>query len=301
MDWLKYNSVDNSWFDGRDNNRFSIYEVFKARYTSGLAIDSKNWTNFHYFSNDWNQQNGAIVFFRKHFGYDSCLKYFGNLKITNELLISTNQSFNMFKDKKVLVIAGGPSSLELDYDNLDEYDYKFTCNHFFRNSVLSNILFDIILLCQEVNLKDEDLIKYINKFNPLVGFEHSDARRTSKDVVDFAKSNNAKAFLYLTRYFSKLGFGPRLVILAVLFGCKEVHFAGIDGWKNPSRHDHAFENNKPPPPFNNLKAFQYQMVIFWQYIFTLCGDTQAVLNLTESSDFNAYEGIRDRVYMELNK
>ena len=301
MDWLTYNKKTNSWHDSRDDITFSIMTKWRTPFVEKGHVKSKDWKNFHYLSPEEWAKHGAIRWFRQHFGYNQCLRYFEKLNINGELLLSTNQDLSQFKDKKVLVVSGGPSSSEINPSEMTGYDYKFTCNHFFKNEQLLNTAFDLILLGQEVNLKDKTLVDYVKKHNPFVGFEQSDARRPPEHVVNFALDNNARAFLYLTRYFSKLGFGPRLVVLAVLLGCKEVHFAGIDGWKDPNRHDHAFENNKPPPVFNHLLSFQRQMAIFWQYVFTLCGDTQTVLNLTESSDFNAYEGIRGKVYEELNK
>lgn len=301
MEWLKYNKKDNSWLDLRDGVVFSINTKWRTPFVEKGHVKSKDWKNFHYLDSKVWKEHGALKWFRHHFGYDPCLKYFEKLHITEEMMLSQNQDFSIFKDKSVVVISGGPSSNEVSVDEMMKYDFRFTCNHFFMNPKYLDVPFDLILLGQEVDLKNKTLVDYIKRHNPLVGFEQSDGRRTSQDVVNFAVNNNARAFLYLTRYFSKLGFGPRQVALSTLLGCKNIVFAGIDGWKDPNRHDHAFEASKPPPVFNHLRSFQRQMVIFWQYIYGICNDTQIVKNLTESSNFNAYEGIMDAVLRELNK
>ena len=44
--------------------------------------------------------------------------------------------FDKFKDSKILIVGAGPSTNEVKWHNL-EYDYIFSCNHFFLNERLT--------------------------------------------------------------------------------------------------------------------------------------------------------------------
>ena len=54
---------------------------------------------------------------------------------TSEIIYRDNPQLKKFKNKKILVLGAGPTTNWYDW-NPDEYDYIFSCNHFFLNEIL---------------------------------------------------------------------------------------------------------------------------------------------------------------------
>ena len=151
----------------------------------------------------------------------------------------------MFFDKRILIIGGGPSTLSFDFSLVQQYDHVWSMNHFFRNPELKNIKLSLIALSPENNLSDQGLNSYIQKFNPLVGFEPR-ARWRIPIEISTAKqfSKDKKCFSFMTYYGGKNGVGSRLINLASEFGAKEVSFIGLDGIPKIFDKVHAFEKGK---------------------------------------------------------
>jgi hypothetical protein len=161
----------------------------------------------------------------------------------------------------------------------------FSCNHFYKNDFLFNNRIDVVLLGDEVDLQDTRLNQYIEEHSPIIGFEHS-SKRDTYELLHF-KQNYPKVFVYLTRYFSRLGYVPRAMVLAKLFGANSINFIGLDGFNS---HTHYFENNKSAPSFNNIEKFQEQMRIFCKYMFEDLG-CKNINNLGEYYQDSIYSGI----------
>ena len=106
----------------------------------------------------------------------------------------------------------------------------------------------MVLLGDEVNLKDPEFVNYVNKYNPVFGFEHS-VKRNTYDLIEFKQNSSANIFIFLTRYFSRLGYLPRAMILAKLFGANKIDYIGFDGFANNENNKHSFEGLKNPPSF----------------------------------------------------
>ena len=59
-----------------------------------------------------------------------------------------------FKDKTILVLGAGNSTLDVKWENLD-YDYLWTCNQFFLLDRIDNVKVDLVTLGYNVGrLKD---------------------------------------------------------------------------------------------------------------------------------------------------
>jgi len=217
------------------------------------------WFSFHSDKNNWPDISEKLrkAFFNS-FMFD---EIFGPSETTDELFIKTDLKFDFVKDKSVLVIGGGPSSKNLNSEILDSYDLIFSCNHFFKNPLLQKHKVHIALVGDEVDLNDPDFLNYVNEYNPILGFDHS-ARRPIVNVLNF-KESYPLCFIWLTRYFSRLGYTPRACVLAKLFGASKIDFIGLDGFKN---NIHSFEGKKDPPSFNDDKQFKDQMQIFCEYM-----------------------------------
>jgi len=256
-------------------------------------LNMGGWFSFNSTKEDWKgfyAKRMAEHFFNLNRIEDT----FDKVAITEETLITKNLNFSGIKDKRVLVIGAGPSSSELNEEILSSYDYIFSCNHFYRNNFLKNQKIDLILVGDEINLNDTEFINYLKRFKPVVGFEHS-SRRASSDIIRFKKIN-PKAFVYLTRYFSRLGYVARACVLARCMGAAHIDFIGMDGFRN---NVHYFEKLKNPPPFNDNEKFREQMKIFCQYMIK---DLKVVNfnNLSENSKHSIYGNILSEVKNEKN-
>ena len=69
---------------------------------------------------------------------------------------SSTQMKEMYKGKKIMVVAGGPSTNDVAWENLD-YDYLWTCNYFYQNEKLKDRKVDLAILGNTVNFSNNDL------------------------------------------------------------------------------------------------------------------------------------------------
>ena len=223
-------------------------------------INYGGWFSFNSTRKGWNPEYAERML--NHYFSTPLLRHtFGDYAITDEMLITNNINYSSISGKSVLVIGGGPSSKLLTEEKFNSYDYVFSCNHFYKNDFLFERKLNLVLVGDEVDLEDRRFTKYIQKFKPIVGFEHS--TRSTYSILEF-KKKHSNVFVYLTRYFSRLGYVSRAMVLAKLFGAKKIDFIGMDGFNN---NTHYFEDDKSPPPFNDTVKFQEQMRVFCKYMF----------------------------------
>lgn len=252
------------------------------------SIFQGGWFSFNSTRSDWPKVSEQM--YRFFFGSVLFDDVFGESKTTDDLFLKSDFGFEFIKDKSVLVIGGGPSSSNLTDEIVDSYDLVFSCNHFFKNEFLKNIKIDLALIGDEINFNDEDFLNYVNTYNPVLGFEHS-SKRSSVDLISL-KENYSNCFIYLTRYFSRLGYAPRACILARLFGANKVDFIGVDGFKNRD-NSHFFEKSKNPPPFDDAEKFKDNMRVFCEYMLKdLKLEPENFNNLSRSG---IYDGILENV------
>ena len=174
---------------------------------------------------------------------------------------------------------------------------SFSCNHFFKNSIVKKHKVHLALIGDEVDLRDPEFIEYVNRHNPIIGFEHS-GRRDILETLSFRESYELN-FLYLTRYFSRLGYAIRACVLARLMGAKTVDFIGVDGFKSKTKI-HAFEEDKKAPVFDDKDKFKSQMEIFYKYMLEdLKIEKENFNNLSDNHKDSIYGGILDKVKNEL--
>lgn len=208
------------------------------------------------------------------------------LHLNNNLICSKKDTnfLTVFKNLDLLIIGGGGSTNKfLDINNIGKWDSVWSLNHFYKNDKLKNNKSSIhlISLGPEINLQDKDLLKYIDNYWPIVGFElHQKWSREQvdsplvKEVNDFY--NNNLKFCFQTKYFSILGSGARLVILACELGVKSISFVGFDGPQAIWNADHSFEKGKNFMTYRCqgyskeqvIKMFQDEYNWFWNYIKT---------------------------------
>jgi hypothetical protein len=192
-------------------------------------------------------------------------EFYKEVFCNNEIIFSNFKHIvKKYRNKKIMIIGGGPSTRDLlsqDYqDVFDNYDYVWSCNSFFLNTILKNIKIDLAMMMLEPDLDSKEFLEYSKKFNPTIGLELHDKWRQDKLQYE-------NLFMMQTRFYGITGVCQRMIILACFVGCKEVGFVGLDGLKSIKKGDHSFEKNKNTlPSITNEEVFQYQCDVFWDYI-----------------------------------
>ena len=93
---------------------------------------------------------------------------------------SSTQMKEVYKGKKIMIVAGGPSTNDVAWENLD-YDYLWTCNYFYQNEKLKDRKVDLALLGNTVNFSNEDLKNKLNKDDSIVVIEPTHIRKTNTE------------------------------------------------------------------------------------------------------------------------
>jgi hypothetical protein len=164
----------------------------------------------------------------------------------------------------LLIIGGGPSTNEVDF-NYEKYDYIWSTNHFFLNKKLRDIKIDMAMMRGEPDVSSPELIKYIDKFDTMIGVELH--HRWSKEVLE----NHDYYFIMHTNLYSKLGACPGMIIFAGLLGARKIDFIGLDGPAYIKRREHAFQPGKSRIPGaysgkGGNQIYKSDCKIFWNYI-----------------------------------
>ena len=189
-----------------------------------------------------------------------------NLKTNNFISYEHNKDFDKFKNKKILIVGGGPSTNDLDFNKI-EADHIFTSNSFFLNNKLKNKKVDIAMVGAEVNTSSDEFINYVETYNPWLGFEIHNKWSSTANHEYINKSlykNYWKMFCMQTRYYGCVGVSHRLLILAMHLKAKEIYYIGVDGPRGMIKGKHSFEENKVNLP----KLPSYLNVANAEEIFT---------------------------------
>ena len=198
----------------------------------------------------------------------------------DEIVYGMHEKIQLFRDKSVLIICGGPSVNAVSWERLN-YDYIWSCNQFFMNERVAKHKIDLVTVVAglyDYN-NNEQFLKYIKDNDTLVSFEvergswetHS---KEFQKTQEFCKNYKNSTFFH-TRYRGQLGVGLRLIIYAAMLGFSDIYIVGLDGRFETEKDGnllHAFETKKPVP--NWYKRFgndfqDRQMIIFWEYIMQL--------------------------------
>jgi hypothetical protein len=169
--------------------------------------------------------------------------------------------FKKFKNSKILVIGGGPSSIGFITERVEDYDYIFSCNHFFKSEKFKHINLDVLFIGNEVDTFSSSFLEYCKKSSTYLAVEDLEWRPTHRS--NLFKNFPEKAFLCSSRYQSKLtGAASKMAILALDLGAKKLDFIGIDGvlpnFSNEKLLPHGFEGEKL---YRKTKKSSYSKVI----------------------------------------
>ena len=84
-----------------------------------------------------------------------------------------------YKNKKILIVGGGQSTLDTKWENLD-YDYLWTCNDFYKEERVLSKDIDLYALAFTTDLRDFTLIKKLRKSNTTIIYEPTQYRGKQK-------------------------------------------------------------------------------------------------------------------------
>ena len=190
-----------------------------------------------------------------------------SLTSNDEIVYQNMPEFADYAGKKILVVGGGPSTSELDFDEV-EYDYLWSANHFYKNPVLAKRRVDLAMMMGEPDISDPDLINYREKNNTLIGFE------IHKRWIGYRFDPYDKYFCMHTRFYGKTGACPRMMIFATQLGVSEIKFVGLDG-HDKTKEQHAFEPGKNTKPSNyNLALYKKHYEQYWKYVKILAPEVK---------------------------
>ena len=261
------------------------------------SINMGGWFSFNSTPDQW-LSGYASSMLNHFFNMEFIERAFSGYQVSRELLITKNLNFSGIQDKSVLVVGAGPSTLQLTQEIISSYDYVFSCNHFFKSDLLKNTKVNLALIGDEVDLDSKQFNEYLERYQPVIGFEHS-GKRPQQQLVEFRR-RYPKCFVYLTRYFSRLGYVPRAIILAALASPSKIDYIGMDGFKKGA-YAHCFEPNKPPPPFDEEEMFKQQMEIFLKYLlYDVKVPKESIDDLGAKNKSSIYSGMLGRIKNEKN-
>ena len=93
-----------------------------------------------------------------------------------------------------------------------------------------------------------------------------------------------------TRYLSKIGATPRLMVITTLLGAREIHVVGMDGYplgvKNYSDSKHSFQVGKKMGGFFNYNVFERHYTTLWHYLSENIGKGVNYVNLGQGHSYN---------------
>ena len=198
-----------------------------------------------------------------------------------------------YEGKDILLIGGGPSTVETDWQEKSfNFDYVWSCNMFFKNSIFNKLKVDLSAIGPTVNLFDEELIQYTKDNKMSIALEAGISPFRSQEELKKIKSLFPEQVEYFhTRYFSKLGTLPRMLCWASFFKVKNIYVVGMDGYpgKTGNKYIHAFEGNKTD---HGGRIFSYdlhrrQYAMLWDYLLNMIeGSVTTFHNLGEGHPGN---------------
>lgn len=225
-------------------------------------------------------ESAAREQFKTHYGW-----YQGDVAYSSEIAITTNLDYSKYRDSRILVVGGGPTTAEVKWDPTS-YDFVFSCNHFFLHPILRECV-DFAVLCQEVDVKGEEFLSYYRASQSTFCFENSE---TPQEKVQFMVDKGRTCIATL-RLNLKNGTAARLLLITASFQPAEIHVVGMDGLPKGSSYGsdvkHSFQQNKTLNSihFNYEKYFnEYKMI--WEYLkYDLAPNTKFV-NLGHGHPYN---------------
>tara|TARA_R100001594_G_scaffold25879_5_gene50483 strand:- start:13635 stop:14600 length:966 start_codon:yes stop_codon:yes gene_type:complete len=257
LDDIAKDPVYNVWYDlnskicfGLDTNYFS-----KNASEASVLTDKSNFL--------FDDRHGAASISSVY------SELFEKVSCDQEMVISNKSSYDKYRNSKILIIGGGPSTRGCRY-KIDDYDYVWSCNNYHKSELIKNTKIDLVNLGGEVDLLNRGLIERLVGEETQVIFDAKISRNSSNLKSFVLQNKQIESGFYVTRYFGKVGTIPRMVVLATLLGAKEISFIGMDATPPTKDCPHAFEPDKPPiGPSNNYYLAKRQKIMLWDYLLNV--------------------------------
>jgi len=204
----------------------------------------------------------------------------------------------LLNQESVLIIGGGPSTNNIDFSDFRDMPV-WTMNNYYKNSLFdqfNNI--QVATFLDEVDVFSNDALwKRVNDQNTIIFQEITDY---GPEKINYIKEKANYSTYFHTRYRSKLGVGPRLMVAAILLGIKNIYFCGFDGYNTNSSDNHSFETGKGLP--NWLKKAgpscqDRQFMMLWDYVLNdlKLGRAFRTIDLSAGQPSLQYKFLEDRI------
>lgn len=234
-------------------------------------------SNVHDFINDKYKGESYI---KERIDYSQNKQY--DLFIDNEAIYQQHPFFSTIKDKKILVLGGGPSGKQ--NFNTDDYDHVVTCNHFFLNNQFADMDFSIVFLGDEIDLSSPVLNQYL--------YTHRDTHICfeNRSITSFwqpfcSKYPDRISFAH-SRYHSRVGAICRIIALLCILKARQIDVAGMDGYitkDNKKVYTNSFQPEKPQSDKGSesqiVTKYEEQYLTFWDYVLHDIGKETRFTNL----------------------
>jgi hypothetical protein len=208
--------------------------------------------------------------------------FFCNIKKESEMFYSYNEQYEKYKDSKILIVAAGPSASDKKWSEHD-YDFLWSCSHYYKADFLKDFEMDLVNLGNEVNLQDPELLARLARDKSNIVFDAKVTRNLGSFSNFCTSVENLKEF-YHTRYFGKIGTASRMLVFASLLGASEISFAGVDGIAKTEKDgaiSNSFEIGKKQKGPWGYNLFKRQYVMLWEYLLFNIGKEIRYHNLGE--------------------
>ena len=164
-----------------------------------------------------------------------------------QYFIDSRLDYKNYQNKSVLIIGGGPSTIEVNWHDLS-VDYKWSCTNFFLNDDITKHNLDLVTLGNLQDYRNESLLNYLDKYKdckilfeknylyPSTLTDNREFVERYQDRIHFGELDK--------KYTTIVGPPARLITLAANLGFSDIYFVGIDGFDKQLKNDHAFTSEK---------------------------------------------------------
>jgi len=285
----------NVWYDNEDGVCYGVEQTWfnSSSRNSYFISDRDNFIN----NNRWN-----IDYLLQY--YDGFVK--DSPIMNKEIIYSNHKMVESFKDSKILIVGGGPSTLTVNW-RPEDYDFVWSCNHFYLNEKLKDTKVSLATVVTEVDLSEAntEFYKYIKDNNTLICFEDRFTDNQKENFDTFFNTHAENAMFSHTRYRGKIGSVPRLLCMATLFGAKQVDVVGMDGMSRQEKvgdeTSHSFETNKKRKGTCNYNLYLRHHNVLWDYLLNDIGKNTKFQNLGEGHPINMTTDISRQLFPLENK
>lgn len=251
-------SADFVWYDPETNKIVNPLETRRTNPTAAFLDDASNFID--------NRRFGEPSFSAKSY-INKDVDY-----RTTEMILAGYNRVKEVRGSKVLIVGAGPSAKDFSEQwksKIPEYDYIWSCNHYFLPEFLEDIKFDLISLGNEVDITSEKLLERLDRDKSTIAID-TVLSRTQSEFSTLVSEKKDKIIYYSTRFFGSIGTIPRMLVLAKELGASKISFVGMDGLIL-NEDSSCFEKGKRT---NNAavhgpldkKVYKTQYLSLWNYL-----------------------------------